>query len=368
MPGPNPDGGSGATFDFQLYDPGPGGDGGGDSGGGGGGGGGGATAPAQPVNPYPPGTFEHDLYNDPRGRELDPATFQATVAAQAAGASGSQVEDILSGRSSVSQIAPQAPQRIGNIPGKDFKKPKGVTLSDEITTDEVNKLKKANPGLFAGMTNNQIRNFVRPKYSTPISPPPVITPRSDPGGPGPGGPGPGGPGPEERISPFVSVFAPSSFTSFAAQASSIVKTPERFLSRFQEDITAQSLEKLLFENIGGIELASIIRHDTVEGTNPYYKIISNLSRIKVQLDPITLISRQRSGLTPEDFGRQIALFTKIPLSEYLQDIGALNYIFIDDDDASPTYGNLIIELVNLDGDEFVEVEIATSGTIYEVDI
>jgi hypothetical protein len=172
--------------------------------------------------------------------------------------------------------------------------------------------------------------------------------------------------PSPAASPFRGVY--TSTVSSVAPAPSIIKTPERFLSTFQEDITAQSLEKLLFENIGGIELASIIRHDTVEGTNPYYKIISNLSRIKVQLDPITLISRQRSGLTPGDFGRQIALFTKIPLSEYLQDIGAQNYIFIDDDDASPTYGSLIIELINLDGDEFVEVEIATSGTIYEVDI
>jgi hypothetical protein len=168
----------------------------------------------------------------------------------------------------------------------------------------------------------------------------------------------------------------------------IIKTPERFLSIFQEDISAQSLERLLFENIGGIELANIIRHDTVEGTNLYYKIISNLSRLKVQIDPITLIARQRSGLTPQDFGKQISLFTKlpsyinfrpprpgfapaptiiVPFPTYLENPSILDYIFIDGNENSSTYGNLIVELINIAEDEFLEVEIASSGTIYEVE-
>jgi len=172
--------------------------------------------------------------------------------------------------------------------------------------------------------------------------------------------------PAAAPSPFRGVFT-STTPAAVTPAPSIIKTPERFLSTFQENITAQSLEKLLFENIGGIELANIIRHDTVEGTNPYYKIISNLSRIRLQLDPISLVASQRASLTPGDFGRQITLFTKIPLQNYLDNNNLDNYIFIDDDDTSPTYGHLIIELVNLDADEFVEVEIATSGTIYEVE-
>ena len=177
---------------------------------------------------------------------------------------------------------------------------------------------------------------------------------------------PSTPAPTAAPSPFRGVFT-STMPAAATPAPSIIKTPERFLSTFQENITAQSLEKLLFENIGGIELANIIRHDTVEGTNPYYKIISNLSRIRLQLDPISLVASQRASLTPGDFGRQITLFTKIPLQNYLDNNNLDNYIFIDNDDTSSTYGHLIIELINLDADEFVEVEIATSGTIYEVE-
>lgn len=166
-------------------------------------------------------------------------------------------------------------------------------------------------------------------------------------------------------SPFRGVYTTT--VSMPTPAPNIIKTPERFLSVFQEDVTAQSLEKLLFENVGGIELANIIRHDTVEGANPYYKIISNLSRIRLQLDPITLVASQRASLTPGDFGRQISLFTKVPLQRYLTENNLEDYIFIDSDINSATYGHLIIELVNLDADEFVELEIATSGTIYEVE-
>jgi hypothetical protein len=176
--------------------------------------------------------------------------------------------------------------------------------------------------------------------------------------------------PPKPSSPFRGIYSspsPASSTPATVSTAKLIKNPERGLSIFQEDITAQSLEKLLFENIGGIEIANIIRHDTVEGINPYYNIISNLSKIKNQIDPITLIARQKSSLTPASFGKSITLFTRIPLSDYLEDIGVNDYIFIDDDDNSQTYGNLIIELVNLDGDELVEVEIAKTGTIYQVE-
>jgi hypothetical protein len=314
------------------------------------------------TNPYPTGTFEHDLYNDPRGRDLSPDQFAATVVAQAQGASGSQIEDILSKRSDVS-LVPQPPEyvreRVGNIPGKDFKKPKGVTLDDAITTKEIDQLRKANPE-FKKMTNAQIRDFVRPQYEnrlTPTPPRPEITPRnSDPDG---------DPTPVRTINPFVSAFVPTSFA--ASPPPPIVKTPERGLILFQENVDASSLEKLLFENIGGIEIVNFARHDTIEGTNQSFNILSNLSRLRVQIDPISLIARQKTSLTPADFGKSIALFTRIPLSDYLEDIGVNDYIFIDDDDNSQTYGNLIIELVNLDGDELVEVEIAKTGTIYQVE-
>jgi hypothetical protein len=315
------------------------------------------------TNPYPTGTFEHDLYNDPRGRDLSPDQFAATVVAQAQGASGSQIEDILSKRSDVS-LVPQPPEyvreRVRNIPGKDFKKPKGVTLNDAITTKEIGQLRKANPQ-FKGMTNAQIRDFVRPQYREP---PPIPIPIPIP----PNVPRPVIPPTEEpitRINPFVSAFTPTSFA--APPPPPIVKTPERGLILFQENVDASSLEKLLFENIGGIEIVNFARHDTIEGTNQSFNILSNLSRLRVQIDPISLIARQKTSLTPADFGKSIALFTRIPLSDYLEDIGVNDYIFIDDDDNSQTYGNLIIELVNLDGDELVEVEIAKTGTIYQVE-
>lgn len=171
--------------------------------------------------------------------------------------------------------------------------------------------------------------------------------------------------------PAQSYSAPAQFNNSNPRTTTsserIVKTPDRFLTVFRPDTTASTLEKLLFENIGGIEIANIERHDTIDGKNPYYSIISNLSSIKERLDPITLIARQRAGLRPGDFGKQIDLFTKIPLDNYLRGINLIDYIFIDTDDNSETYGSLIIELVDINDDEFIEVEIASNGTIYEIE-
>jgi hypothetical protein len=141
--------------------------------------------------------------------------------------------------------------------------------------------------------------------------------------------------------------------------------PVKMPSRDVVDLTDPGIDKstiqnLLFENIGATELTQFVRHDTVEGINPYYNIISNLSSIKRRYDPSSLISLQKAETSYFDV-YSIKLNSKIPDSNYLSSNGLTDYVYIDSD------GSLVIELVNLNDDEIIEVQIDTNGTIYEIE-
>lgn len=149
----------------------------------------------------------------------------------------------------------------------------------------------------------------------------------------------------------------------------IVRIPERDIVNYQDDdIPTELITNLLFENLGANELIKFERHDTVEGTNANYDIISNLSNIRKAFDPATLISRQKPDTSYFDIFN-IKLEDKIPTELYLRnnpkidatgEVNITDYVYIDQE------GNLVIELVNIDSDEILEVEIDSNGTIYEV--
>lgn len=135
------------------------------------------------------------------------------------------------------------------------------------------------------------------------------------------------------------------------------KTPGRDVVLFSEnDVSVEGITNLLFEQVGGIELISMVRRDTVEGQNPYYTVISNLSNIKKEFDPTQIISRQRPNQSFFDIF-SIDLNSKIPDELYLQRNNLENFFYID------TNGDLVIELDNMETDEIIELEIAQGGTI-----
>ena len=141
----------------------------------------------------------------------------------------------------------------------------------------------------------------------------------------------------------------------------MVRVPERdVVNLAQETISAETITNLLFENVGANELTKFVRHDTVEGINPYYDVISNLSDIKRKFDPSNLISLQKTTSSLFDIF-PIKLQDKIPSDAYLLENNLTNFVYID------TNGDFVIEVVNLKDSEIVEIEIDTSGTIFEVD-
>ena len=148
----------------------------------------------------------------------------------------------------------------------------------------------------------------------------------------------------------------------------VVRTPTRDVVNFTDDsnIGVELITNLLFENLGANELVKFERHDTIEGTNANYDIISNLSSIQKQFDPSNLISRQKVDRSYFDIFN-IKLENKIPSDKYLRNnpktdgsgqVNLTDYVYID------SLGNLVIELVNMNFDEVVEVEIESGGTIY----
>ena len=167
---------------------------------------------------------------------------------------------------------------------------------------------------------------------------------------GNGGGGGGGGSPFVQPMPEVSTVTPPS----------PVRLPSRdVVSLVDPGIDSATIQNLLFENIGATELVRFTRHDTVDGINPYYDIISNLSDIKRRYDPASLISLQKPESSFFDI-YTIKLDQKIPNQEYLDENNLSDYVYIDES------GNLVVELTNLASDEIIEVEIDSNGTIYDI--
>lgn len=126
-----------------------------------------------------------------------------------------------------------------------------------------------------------------------------------------------------------------------------------------DTVPVEALTDLLFENIGGQEILSVARNDTVNGQKIIYQPIKNLTSIQQQYNPNNIVALQSSS--DKYFANfSIKFESKVPL------VGSGpngEHVYID-----PTSGDLIIDVVNTQPDEQVEIEIATGGTIYEVEL
>lgn len=127
----------------------------------------------------------------------------------------------------------------------------------------------------------------------------------------------------------------------------------------EDDVPIQIMQDLIFENIGGQELINIARNDTINGQNIIYQPIKNLTSIQQAYNPNNIVALQAT-LNKYFQNFPIKFENKVPENPTGPN-GA--HVYID-----PETGDLVIEAVNLDPDEQIEVEITTSGTIYEADI
>ena len=119
---------------------------------------------------------------------------------------------------------------------------------------------------------------------------------------------------------------------------------------------AEVIVDLLFENIGGQELLTIARYDTVNGQDVKYQPIKNLKIIQEEYNPNNLVRIQDTS--DKYFANfPIKLDSKIPIVGN----GLLgSNVYLDDSNA------LVLEFINLEADEQVDIQITINGTIYEV--
>lgn len=137
----------------------------------------------------------------------------------------------------------------------------------------------------------------------------------------------------------------------SAPIDTVVFADETFAEQFIVDV--------LFEDLVGQELLTIARNDTVNGQDVVYQPIKNLGLLQSTYNPGNIINLSETSLTYfENF--IIKLNDKIPTIK--NGPNGTNY-YVD-----PKNGDIVIELKNLEEDEQVEVQIATSGTIEELGI
>jgi hypothetical protein len=174
-----------------------------------------------------------------------------------------------------------------------------------------------------------------------------------------GGTSSGGSGSSPSPVPLTPTAIPTATPTVAVVATPTVKTASIDTVLFDDEtVPIEVMTDLIFENIGGHELINIARNDIVNGQQVSYQPIKNLSSIQQQFNPNNILSLQSTS--DKYFANfSIKLENKIPQPGTGPN-GA--HVYLDNNT-----GSMIIEAINLEVDEQIEVEITTSGTIYEAE-
>lgn len=139
-----------------------------------------------------------------------------------------------------------------------------------------------------------------------------------------------------------------------------VKTADPDIVQFNEDsVSERIIADLLFENIGGQELLTISREDTVNGQEVVYQPISNLGLIQQEYNPNNIVRLTKTA-------RDIFANFSINLDDKIPNVG-------NGTDGQNVYadnisGDILVEFVNIEEDEDVDIQVLSSGTIYRAGI
>lgn len=132
----------------------------------------------------------------------------------------------------------------------------------------------------------------------------------------------------------------------------------------EQAVAIEIMTDLIFEDIGGFELATISRHDLVNGQTVIYTPIKNLTDLYLQYNPNNILRLQSA----DSFFKSLAISIPNYLPRYGNGYDLVNgvkvyngkSIYID-----PISGDLVINLVNIKEGEQVEVEILSAGNAYD---
>jgi hypothetical protein len=147
-----------------------------------------------------------------------------------------------------------------------------------------------------------------------------------------------------------------------------------------EVLNIETMTDLIFEDIGGYELATISRHDLVNGQKVNYSPIKNLTDLYLQYNPNNIIRLQSSDSYFKSLS--LSIFDHLPVCGTGYDISPppppeedpeyiekdktkwiktpnCKSVYID-----PITGDLVINLINTRNDEQLEVQVLNSGDVF----
>lgn len=149
-----------------------------------------------------------------------------------------------------------------------------------------------------------------------------------------------------------------------------IATPDLII--FNDDVMSiEIMTDLVFEDIGGYELATISRSDLVNGQKVIYSPIKNLTDLYLQYNPNNVLRLQSSDSYFKSLS--LSILDHLPTCGTGYDLQGTDpdltkrvkvpnckSIYID-----PITGDLVINLINIKENEQVEVDILTSGNIFD---
>ena len=132
----------------------------------------------------------------------------------------------------------------------------------------------------------------------------------------------------------------------------------------EQSVAIEIMTDLIFENIGGFELATISRHDLVNGQTVIYTPIKNLTDLYLQYNPNNVLRLQSA----DSFFKSLAISIPNYLPRYgngydlVDGVKVYNgkSIYVD-----PISGDLVINLINIKENEQVEFEILNAGGTFD---
>lgn len=139
------------------------------------------------------------------------------------------------------------------------------------------------------------------------------------------------------------------FTKFTDDRYTIKVAPRDTIVFDQDQDSIQLIQELLYEELGGVELANMSRTDLIDGQQVSYSAIANLLQINKMYNSNNIVSAGTSDQSNFSIYSIDLLSRGIEVPEF------------DDD------GNIIIRVDDLNSEELIEYQIALNGTIDRVD-
>ena len=126
------------------------------------------------------------------------------------------------------------------------------------------------------------------------------------------------------------------------QTSQVKISAVNVINRNYDATSVEQMERLYFQNVGGTEILSVTRHDTVGGEEVVFNNVDNLSELRSQFNPLNILMTTNLNSLFSEYGVDIG-----------QKIGALDETFSMNVD-----GGIDIQVFNVNRDEYVQVQIA----------